>query len=502
MKTERGVIQVDPRHTARRIRVATQGSAIRALVELITNADDSYTRLEESGANKAGVIEILYQKHGRTCRFGVRDQAEGMSHSEVHERFTKYGGETSGMKTGRGVRGYFGQGAKDALASMEEGRLCTFKDGRFVECKVFIEKGKPMYELSGDVSAEGFLHMEHGVEENGTVAYFTASPDRTGVVPRFDTVHRELGNNFLLRMILTSRRRKVFLVDGDTGERRKLRYQMPDGTDVLVDNFTIDYGGHGSIPIEVCVKRSVSGDLDQAGDNRIGGLLILDELNVVLGISLFKYDNEPLAARLFGHVRIGSFRPLLEDEEPVLREDRQGLELHHSFCQHLMAEVEKRLENVVNQERTRRQKEEQSKIDREEANRFRTAFRILNEIAEIEAPGAINLGTQTDNLEEPPNGFAIYPASANITVGKRYNLQLHLSTRAVPSGATVHLECSSPKIRLITRDIIMPSNTTEDVVVRHITVEGTEPNTEGVLRATSGTAWLRAGYMWYLRRNS
>jgi hypothetical protein len=45
----------------------------------------------------------------------------------------------SGMKRGKKVRGYFGQGAKDALAGMDGGKICTFKNGQFVECKLFIE---------------------------------------------------------------------------------------------------------------------------------------------------------------------------------------------------------------------------------------------------------------------------------------------------------------------------------------------------------------------------
>lgn len=44
---ERGIIEVDPRHTVRRMKTAMQGNVIRALVELITNSDDSYVRIED-----------------------------------------------------------------------------------------------------------------------------------------------------------------------------------------------------------------------------------------------------------------------------------------------------------------------------------------------------------------------------------------------------------------------------------------------------------------------
>ncbi|MBI2989472.1 MAG: sensor histidine kinase, partial [Deltaproteobacteria bacterium] len=130
---ERGMIEADPRHTVRRIKTAMQGNAIRALVELITNADDSYIRLEEEKKTHKGLIEVLYKKEGYRGLFAVRDHAEGMSVDDVGRSFKKYGAATSGMKTGKRVRGYFGQGAKDALASMVDGRVCTFKDGRFVE---------------------------------------------------------------------------------------------------------------------------------------------------------------------------------------------------------------------------------------------------------------------------------------------------------------------------------------------------------------------------------
>jgi hypothetical protein len=40
----KGIIEVDPRHTIRRMKTGMQGDVIRALVELITNSDDSYIR--------------------------------------------------------------------------------------------------------------------------------------------------------------------------------------------------------------------------------------------------------------------------------------------------------------------------------------------------------------------------------------------------------------------------------------------------------------------------
>ncbi|MGB9845799.1 MAG: ATP-binding protein, partial [Methanothermobacter tenebrarum] len=150
---EEGIIEVDPRHTTRSIRSAIQGNVIRALVELITNSDDSYIRLEEHGSKVDGKIEIFYKKDGYSCIFAVRDFAEGMSLEDIKNNFRKYGPATSGLKEGKRVRGYFGQGAKDALASMIDGKICTFKNDVYVECELFIKDKKPMYRIKEPINA-------------------------------------------------------------------------------------------------------------------------------------------------------------------------------------------------------------------------------------------------------------------------------------------------------------------------------------------------------------
>jgi len=132
--TRKGIIEADPRHTIRRIKTGMQGDVIRALVELITNADDSYMRMEKKGEIEEGKIEIEYCKVKSTfSHFAVRDHAEGMSEEDVYNNFKKYGALTSGIKAGEKVRGYFGQGAKDALASMFGGTLSTFKENKYTE---------------------------------------------------------------------------------------------------------------------------------------------------------------------------------------------------------------------------------------------------------------------------------------------------------------------------------------------------------------------------------
>ena len=63
------VIDIDSRRFA---------SIEKALVELITNSDDSYTRLERAGHQVTGRMLVQYERHRRGALLTVADQAEGL----------------------------------------------------------------------------------------------------------------------------------------------------------------------------------------------------------------------------------------------------------------------------------------------------------------------------------------------------------------------------------------------------------------------------------------
>lgn len=481
-------IQTDPRLVARRVRTAIQGNAIRALVELITNSDDSYRILEGAGATVNGRIEVSYEKDGYSGHFAVRDNAAGMSYSEITKAFERYGAATSGYKDGKAVTGFFGTGAKNALGGMADGRICTFKDGVFTECRVFLEGNRLKGQIDDAKPATASLRLEHGIDANGTVAYFTADPRKNQQVPRFDTVFECLANHWRLRKVMTNRKRKVVLINLSEGsKKRHLTYGLQAGKELLSERFTVSADAYGEFPIQFSLRRAET-VLSQSGDEREGGLLIVDDADSVLDMSLFKFDNEPLASRFFGEVVIGRFRDLLERdlEEPVLKEEREGLDRSHPVCRAIIAEIEGRIERMVKEEQ-RRQTEARSEIDTEENTRYKAAFKILNEIAELEVD-VVNLGQDpTDSLQPPPNGLGIYPASAHITVGKRYVFQVRMDCRVVRPGTSVKVSCSSSKVRLVSSaEFSVPKPEEADIVKRHIMVEGAEVGARATLTATAG----------------
>lgn len=482
---DKGTIEADARHTLRRMKAAMHGNAIRAMVELITNSDDSYTRLEEKGVDTIGKIEIIYEKEGYDGVFSVRDFAEGMTLEDLEKGFKKYGAATSGLKEGKKVRGYFGQGAKDALINMTDGSIVTFCNGNYAVCKIYIENNMPTYEIHGPFSATEQIRMKYSIPANGTLVSFRVDCNK-GRVPQFKSVHEELSNNFLLRKILSNKNRKVTLIELETKKVRPITYLPPAGKEVMSENFTITYSNYAGFNIFISIWRSEK-ELTQTRDDRQGGLLITDENDCVLGISLFKYDNEPLASRLFGDLKIDRFRELLENEEAVLDEERTGLVPRHPFSLMLIEEIEKRIEEQVNIEKRRKQQELQAKLSHEEASRYKKAFSLLNEIADFEAQPVTNLGQNfTDNVENPPNGIKFYPLSAEITPNKRYAFELRLDTKIIRQGSKIELKISNTKIKLTPTEVQITNDEADKIVRKYVTVEATEANIEGTLIAKVG----------------
>ena len=96
----------------------SMGSLWEAIIEFITNVDDSYERLSQLKKEKKWFGKALFEyfpggKKNSTVLV-IKDQAEGMSYETLEKCFGNYGEKQSGTAS----RGIAGRGAKDA-ASIE-----------------------------------------------------------------------------------------------------------------------------------------------------------------------------------------------------------------------------------------------------------------------------------------------------------------------------------------------------------------------------------------------
>ena len=109
-----------------------------ALVELITNADDSYARLHKHGRiPKDGgniIIEYLAQRKGKPSLLIIRDRAEGMDLKDMSDRLLWMGRRSSEP----GDRGYMGRGARDCTA-LGDIIFESIKNDRFYACRLTSE---------------------------------------------------------------------------------------------------------------------------------------------------------------------------------------------------------------------------------------------------------------------------------------------------------------------------------------------------------------------------
>src|SRR6478609_10158287 len=141
IQVDQRVIGIDSRRFA---------SVEKALVELITNSDDSYARVERAGGNVTGRILVGYQRHHSGAVLTVSDQAEGMSFQQAG-RILSYGGAHSPLARGEGAgRGYFGRGLKQAIFGLGHGWIETIQAGRFTRIDIFRgDNGGYLYDDDG-----------------------------------------------------------------------------------------------------------------------------------------------------------------------------------------------------------------------------------------------------------------------------------------------------------------------------------------------------------------
>ena len=101
MTTIQRKLQYDNRVALQQADQAIRKDVIRALVELITNSNDSYHRLEDAGQQVDGHIIIEIQRRYSGSMLSVMDMAEGMNGEQADQSVGTYGAATSGFNEGR-----------------------------------------------------------------------------------------------------------------------------------------------------------------------------------------------------------------------------------------------------------------------------------------------------------------------------------------------------------------------------------------------------------------
>lgn len=335
------VIDIDSRRFA---------SIEKGLVELITNSDDSYARLEEGGARPSGRIRVKYERHQAGAVLVVADEAEGMSFAQTC-RILAYGGAHSPLaQGGRGGRGYFGRGLKQAIFGLGYGWIETIHAGRFARVDLFRgEDGGYLYDDGGgDRPVHAADRERLGTTDDGTQVSIVV--DNASVsVPHFHSLVQAVANNIYLRDVLA--RRTVELLNlrhGKALERSgPVRYDEPPAVPLLGPELAGRFEhGQQAYPFSLTLKRALDANLLPRGDERSNGLLVLSG-TAVLDCQLFEFENQVGTEYLFGTVRCPALIDKLAQGVAVISDEREGLNLKEPLVAAFAAAVSRMIAPCV-----------------------------------------------------------------------------------------------------------------------------------------------------------
>lgn len=349
LPVDQRVIDIDSRRFA---------SIEKALVELITNSDDSYSRLERQGVKVSGKISISYERHQNGAIIAVTDEAEGMSHERIR-KVLSYGGAHSLMAQGEsGGRGYFGRGMKQAIYGLGHGWIKSLHDGRYSRVDLFrTEGGGYMYDdWDGDRIAEEDDYRRLKIPEgyNGTHVTIVVENPQTSI-PYFSSLVTAISNNIYLRDVL--RRRTVELTNlNTTGKKRSsliLKYEEPESEVVIGPDQRGYFMYEGEeYSFTLTLKKAPNAELVLKGDERTNGLLVISD-TAVFDCQFFRYENQLGTEYLHGAVECPGLAEMLVKGHPVIGDERAGLNLKEPFVAAFADAVSDMISEAIRKEQQR-----------------------------------------------------------------------------------------------------------------------------------------------------
>lgn len=430
---------------------ATIRNVFDALVELVTNSDDSYTRGEEKGLSLNGSINIhLTRGHkGHCAEIKVVDAAEGMDHLTL-KKAIEFSGDTSGFKEGRTVRGFFGRGLKESIIALGKGTILTLKDGIISVAEIYYDNEKKDAIYSLTVPRQGLTNEELEklgfIDKSGTVTKIEITNDDKNYVPGRRTIEEHICKHYALRDINSSEKRKVVLIytESDSkdhyGSTSPIKYIFPKGTikydkDVKIDNYSCHFQILES-PEPLDSPRTPIGT---------SGLLIKTE-GAILDNQLFGYEIDPVGLYFFGTIICPAIADIIrKGDDNIIDLNRGGLAWRHNFNKKLSSISKNILGELISKKKKELQLTQETKVEEPVEKILSQVCKKLSDLAKNEleddsAPGPGEINT-----------IVIRPPYANIELDKPRSLGVYVPKYLSDDEGTktVSIKSSNPNIQII-----------------------------------------------------
>ncbi len=413
---------------------------IRAIVELVTNADDSY---EDVSNNRKGKIRVEWEPRRKSPTIlRVRDRARGMTNAEMKERLGTLGGRTSGFEGGAQRRGLLGRGAKDVVhfgpVSWESKR-----DGEHTRFAIEYDSGATNQWRIDELPA-----VER--RDTGTTVILEIQPRFR--IPREATLMENLKRHYAMRPILEDRRgRELTLND------KKVVFEPPRGK-LLIGHESLPIPGYDGRELVLTLSECAESlDDNQPWEYWRHSLLIKSgraAYEVFQGGTFARGPYAHYLGRLFGAVDVPAINELIRQyddcieagqspphDNPIrlVRRDRYGLvdRGDHPFVDALYKAIEEALQPHL--ERLRQEAERGAGVRQSDSQRrrFDRVSRVLNEyLEETDEEG----GGGGGHLPEP--GLTVIPALRVVEPGETGRVSIRYRPNEPldePPTATVRL---------------------------------------------------------------
>ncbi|MCQ3935760.1 MAG: hypothetical protein DPW18_01810 [Chloroflexi bacterium] len=468
---------------------AIRKDVLRALVEVITNSNDSYSRLEHAGVSTGGLIVIEVTRKHRNSVIRIQDFAEGMTDSRMDKVVGTYGEATSGIKEDKHVRGMWGRGLKDSIFGLGYGYVRSFKGPNFYSCSLLLKKGVPTFDLDDPVRATAALREKYNVPQgNSTIVEIVVSRDDVKM-PQYNNLRNYLQRHFELRPIMSNPKRRIILrdigSDGKVRQEHELSYRAPRGEKVLSERIKVP-GFPAYAKLEVYRSAIQLSTRGEEGDYADGGLLVISRATVI-SLTMFKFENDPYAAYFYGSIQCDYLHDLLKNDEPVLTATRDGINWTHPFAKALKLAVEAKLEPLIQAEREHAIHDEQTKLDKKLRQKLDRALHELNSIAMTELRDQRE-GEDHRKVELPESGMGFFPERLYVQTGQAATLILRVALgENERQNATATVISNSPEIIVATPQVTFkPHKTDPTVLEARVKVEGRQVGGEGTVTAYLG----------------
>lgn len=465
-------------------------SVVDAIVELVTNSDDSFKNLEQSGTTLSSpfIKIIVERKPGGKCQqLTVVDNAAGMSKSELLKAI-QFGAETSGFREGKRVRGFLGRGLKESIIALGKGIIVSKKSDWISGVRIWLDEEngelKVFYaEIDDDTFLRELVAQDLDKEINGTIICITDMYEEFRI-PTGETLFNQIEKHYQLRDLTSDLNRNVLFEFHEPerkgyGFSRPVRYVYPTGKIKLEKEIIVD-GKSSFLKIYESDEQLNSPLHDILGE---AGLLIKTE-GSILDNTLFKYANEEAGLYFFGSLDDPEIANKLRQREMLISPNRNGLDWRYPYLNKLEKKIEEELKILIsakNNELNNSTPQELNERNKALVNKLKNLLNSWAKAEDLSWESPIDPST-LDNIILKPENFEVekdVPRDISIYIPKEI-----LDIYGVDK---IKIESDNPLIQLDTENLLFKSHKDyPEISVGKFAVTGKKIDEEGIISCSLG----------------